>query len=355
MQALGAVLFGGGREGFALERAQARARTRRLHLADRPADGLQTAFDQFLRIEGRAAGQQLIEQHAQAVDVAARVNVQPAHLRLLGAHVGRRADELVQLRIDRRVGQPALGRLGDAEINHLGHRHAIVQRDQDVRGLDVAVDDALLVRVLDGVADLDEQVKPFPGAEAVLVAVVGDADAPDQFHDEVGAARLGGAGVEHLGDVGMVHHGQSLPLGLEARDHRLGVHAQLDDLQRHAPAHRFGLLGDIDDAATAFADFLQQLVAADGLARGVVLGSVGESNFDRGQAAGGGRIRERIRVLAGRQQSLEALAQRGVARTLTVQEGGALGGGLGNDQGEQGLFAFVRCWHRRFSVIHSGQ
>ena len=62
---------------------------------------------------------------------------------------------------DRLVGQPAFRRLGDAEINHLGHRHAVVQRDQDVRGLDVAVDDALLMRVLDGLADLDEQVQPF--------------------------------------------------------------------------------------------------------------------------------------------------------------------------------------------------
>jgi hypothetical protein len=59
----------------------------------------------------------------------------------------------------------------------------------------------------------------------------------------------------------MIHHGQRLPLGLEARDDLLGVHAQLDDLERHAPAHRLGLLGHIDHAATAFADFLQQLVA----------------------------------------------------------------------------------------------
>ena len=116
---------------------------------------------QFLRIERRAAGQQFVEQHAQAVDVAARVNVQPAHLRLLRTHVGRRADELLQLREDRLVRQPPFGGLGDAEINHLRHRHAVVQRDEDVRRLDVAVDDALLMRVLDGLADLDEQLEPL--------------------------------------------------------------------------------------------------------------------------------------------------------------------------------------------------
>jgi hypothetical protein len=40
------------------------------------------------------------EEETQAVDVAPRINVQPAHLRLL------RPDELVQLGVNRRVGQP---------------------------------------------------------------------------------------------------------------------------------------------------------------------------------------------------------------------------------------------------------
>ena len=99
--------------------------------------------------------------------------------------------------------------------------------------------------------------------ELLAVAVVGDRDAADQLHDEVGAARVGGAGVEDLGDVGVVHQGQRLPLGLEAGDDLLGVHARLDDLQGHLAAHRLGLLGHVDDAHAAFADLLQQLVGAD--------------------------------------------------------------------------------------------
>ena len=38
------------------------------------------------------------------------------------------------------------------------------------------------------------------------------------------------------------------------RGNLLGVHARLDDLERHAPPHRLGLLGDIHHTATAFAD-----------------------------------------------------------------------------------------------------
>jgi hypothetical protein len=44
-----------------------------------------------------------------------------------------------------------------------------------------------------------------------------------------------------------------------------GVHPQLD-LKSYPPAHRFRLLGHIDHAAAAFADALEDFVAADLLA-----------------------------------------------------------------------------------------
>ena len=53
----------------------------------------------------------------------------------------------------------------------------------------------------------------------------------------------GRPGVEHLGDVRVVHQGQGLPLGLEPGDHLPGVHPRLDHLQGHLPADRLGLLG----------------------------------------------------------------------------------------------------------------
>ena len=85
----------------------------------------------------------------------------------------------------------------------------------------------------------------------------------DELHHEVRPARLGRAGVEHAGDVRMVHHRQGLPLGLEAGDHLPGVHARLDDLEGDLAADRLRLLGHEDDAKAAFADLLQQLVGAD--------------------------------------------------------------------------------------------
>ena len=117
-----------------------------------------------------------------------------------------------------------------------------------------------------------------------------------------------GAGIQHLGDVGMVHHGQRLPLGLEPRDDLLGVHAQLDDLERHAPAHRFSLLRHIHHAATTFAHALQQLVAPQSLAHGFV-GRIGEVQFDGGFDGARCRGQRVLRLFVGSKQGFEALAE----------------------------------------------
>ena len=90
-----------------------------------------------------------------------------AHLGLLGAHVQRRADHLRELRVERLLGQLLADRLGHAEVDHLRHRPAVVQRDQHVGRLEVAVDDPLLMGVLHRLADRDEQLQPLARREAV--------------------------------------------------------------------------------------------------------------------------------------------------------------------------------------------
>ena len=256
LRGIGRSTFGRGGQVSALERREPGAWANRFLFADGLAHRVQAGGQQFLGVERCAAHQQLIEQDAQAVDVAACVNIQTAHLCLFRAHVGWRAHKLMQLRINRLVGQPAFRRLGNAEINHLGHGHPIVQRDHDVGGLDVAVDDALLVRVLDSAAHLDHKVQALLGVELILIAVFGDFNSTHQFHHKVRASVLRGSRIEHLGNVGVIHHGQGLAFGFEAGDDLLGIHPQLDDLEGDAAAHRFVLLGDIDDPAAALAHFL---------------------------------------------------------------------------------------------------
>jgi hypothetical protein len=129
------------------------------------------------------------------------------------------------------------------------------------------MDDPLLVRVLHRVADGEEELQSLARAQPVVIAGLGDRHALDQFHDEVGPTALRRPGIVDLGDVGVVHQRQRLPLGLEPGDHLLRVHPRLDDLQGHPPAHGPGLLGDVDDAHPPLADRLHQPVRPDDGAR----------------------------------------------------------------------------------------
>ena len=125
------------------------------------------------------------------------------------------------------------------------------------------MDDAFLVGVLDGLADRHEELQPLADRQVQLIAVLGDGDALDQLHDEVRPAFGRRAGVEDLGDIGMVHQGQGLALRLEAAQDLRGVHARFDDLEGDAAFDRLGLLGHPDGAHAALAQLLQQLVRAD--------------------------------------------------------------------------------------------
>ena len=142
-----------------------------------------------------------------------------------------------------------------------------MERHQDIRGLDVAVDHSFMVGVLDRVADVDEEPKAILGLHLVAVAELGDGDSLDEFHHEERPAGLSRAGVEHLGDIGVVHQGQRLTFRLEPRDHLSGVHARLDDFQGDDPAHGLHLLGHVNNAEAPLADLLQELVGTDKPAR----------------------------------------------------------------------------------------
>ena len=131
------------------------------------------------------------------------------------------------------------------------------------------------------------------GRKVLLVAVLGDRDALDQLHDEVGPALSGGAGVEHLGDVRMVHHGQRLPLGFKTSQDLSRIHADFDELERDAALDRLRLFGDPDGAHAPFAKLLQESVRTDDDAD-----VLGEALADHGFG------RRRMRLVAGISRSV---------------------------------------------------
>ena len=76
--------------------------------------------------EWRRPGQQFVEKDAERIDVAAGVDVELIQLGLLRAHVLGRADHRAEAGEQRLVGELRPGRLGDAEVDDLGHGPAVV-------------------------------------------------------------------------------------------------------------------------------------------------------------------------------------------------------------------------------------
>ena len=268
-------LAGGGHVGQLLaQRAQPLRGSLGVLLTDDALEVPEGRDTQLPGVERRGTREQLVEQHAQRIHVGAGVDVEPADLGLLGAHVLGRPDELAKLGEQGQLGQPRAGRLRDTEVNDLRHELPVLTGDEHVGGLEVAMNDALLVGVLHGAADLREELQPRPGREALAVAVFGDGNAAHELHDEVRPAVVGRPGIQHPGDVGVVHHRQGLPLGLEAGDHLLRVHAELDDFQGDLATDRFFLLGPVNGAEPAFADELQQPIGPDALSDQPLVGLV---------------------------------------------------------------------------------
>ncbi len=118
-------------------------------------------------------------------------------------------------RAQRLAGQRALGRgdAGDAEISHLD---AAVLQNHDVVGLDVPVDDAPAVGVLQRLGDLGGEVKGLPPAELnFLFQILLEGDALDQLHDDIVAV----AGMGYVIDaynVGVGEHRDRLRFRVEA-------------------------------------------------------------------------------------------------------------------------------------------
>ena len=74
----------------------------------------------------------------------------------------------------RLFGQPLVNGLGDAEVDHFGRRLAVSKRDEHVCRLDVAVNDSLLVSVLNRLADKHEELEPLSERQTIAIAVFGD-------------------------------------------------------------------------------------------------------------------------------------------------------------------------------------
>ena len=198
--------------------------------------------------ERRLAGQALVEDAAERVQVGARVDVVPGDL--LGRDVLQRADDVA------RRGDPAqrAGALGQAEVGEVTVLLAAGARDQDVRGLHVTVDEPLLVGRVQRLGNLLEQRDRANGVEcAFLREQVSQIRAVDVAHGEEQRAVLLSR-VEDRDDMRVVERGGNARLAQEALAEAAVIgKVGCDHLERHlAPEALF--LSAIDRAHSSSAD-----------------------------------------------------------------------------------------------------
>jgi hypothetical protein len=140
-----------------------------------------------------------------------------------------------------------------SEIDHFGKGLALLFHHQHVRRLQVAVDHALLVRVLHGAAHGPEQLQPLCDRLPLAVAVLRDGQTLDVLHDEVRPPLAGGAGIEDPRDIGVIHHRQRLPLISEAGQDLVGVHPEFYYFEGDISPNGFALRGQVHRAHASFA------------------------------------------------------------------------------------------------------
>lgn len=170
---------------------------------------------------GTAPGEQLHEDHAKGEDISRDRAGFPGAT--LGGSIGRR--EVAQGR--RGVVGVQAGR--DPEVEQA---HASLARDQDVRGLEVAVHDESLVRGPHGQANVAEQLHAMADARGCRRAVPGDGRAVHMLHGKPRRAVVGLPGVVQRDDAGMAQRGEDALLLVEASAAERGERSVPQHLQR---------------------------------------------------------------------------------------------------------------------------
>ena len=233
---------------------------RRRVAADGGGEAGAAAGAQHVRIARQAAGEQFVEHHAQAEDIAARVRRRG--IGLLGGHVLGRAHERALHGAGARVAERGIGHARDAEIDDARADGTVVVGDEDVGGLQVAVDHAAAVRVLDGIADPHHELDARPHRERARPHEIRHRQTRHVRHREPRPAVGALAGVEHAGDARMIERCDRLLLRHEAgargwRSQRIAQH-----LDGHQAAYRLLLPAEEHLTEAALAERMEQHVAA---------------------------------------------------------------------------------------------
>jgi hypothetical protein len=203
-----------------------------------------------------------------------------------------------------RAGEQA----GDAEVGELDQAGADgvfrVRGAGQVGGLEVAVDHASVVGVLEGGRHLEGQVEHLgPGQSALLGEQGFEAGAGDVLPDEVVAVLLG-AGLEEADDVGVVELAEDVDLALEVQA-EAGLDRQLRRQHLDRGLGRFAggiAVRPVDGAHAAAAEFLVDAPRPESCAgHGVSPRERGTAAFTIADAGGASRLQS-IREASGEEE-----------------------------------------------------
>ncbi len=203
-----------------------------------------------------------------------------------------------------------------AEIQQLG---GALGGDEDVGGLDVAMEDEVAVDFCEGDAELFDDGEEGGGGGLRSVGEAVDALPGDVFHGDVGLAAGGRAGVEQAGDAGVGEAGEGVALVEELLRGEAASEGAVQELDG-GPALRVvgcsvGAFCQVDDAGAAAADDAEKAVGA------------GRGGVRRSGATGGSCLRRGLlQGMVGCQEVCDLQRDGRAGFSLAVQQGGALRG-----------------------------
>ena len=152
--------------------------------------------------------------------------------------------------------------LGETEIENFG---VAAISDEDVGGLDVAMNDAFRVGGVERVGDLDAEIEEQFQIEGAAVDAMLQGFAIEAFHCDVGVT-VGFADIVNRADVGMIERGGSAGFAAEAFE-RLRVFSEIVGKKFQGDvAAEVCVFGFVNDAHSAAAEPFDDAVVREGLA-----------------------------------------------------------------------------------------
>ena len=248
---------------------------------DAADDGVGQQVRRHQMLERPPPGHQLVKHHAQRIDV--RGGGQRLAFDLFRAGIGQ----------GQRLGAGGGG--GNVNVFVDDSRNAEIQqlrlaifRYQDIRRLDVAMDDEVAMGVLHRRAHLKEQQHALAQVGPMVFAPGIDALALDVLHRQERLAVCQHAAIEQMRNARMLQPRQHLPLAGEAlQQHRRAFRRRLQEFQRHL-LHEItvGALGQVDRAHAAFTQAAQQAVMPGRRGLRIVAAEVGRLHLVAGHRRG---------------------------------------------------------------------